>query len=457
MGQLTSELGTGQLRYFPLPPLDCKYDTAEEAIEAINDFASDHGYAVTTLRSRTTKKGVKKHVQLKCDRGGIFKPKGRDIRKTNTIATGCPFDITVRRLQDDGQWAFTVTNSMHNHEPSDATTHVALRQQELRQKADSIYGMLKLGLSTRHILIKLRTDDKKSCLLQRDLNNARAKANREFLAGRTPLQALLMELPTEGWIFKYELDDDDHVSILFALHQTGVEMLRHHSWVLSMDCTYKTNQYGLPLLDIVGFTATGHSIYLVFAFIRDEKQSTYEVVLQCLAETYDQLGLQYPRTILTDKEEALISAINQVFPDANTIICIWHVNMNLMKKALPILKQQIADARRDGLTTLDGVTLPPTSRSTKKQLDEALKQVLDEGWAKMMHRWNHLIYANTAKDFDTAWQHFKDHYKEPIFTPLLDYIESEWLDGCPEHFLRYHTRHYLHLGEAATSRTEGSH
>lgn len=69
-----------------------------------------------------------------------------------------------------------------------------------------------------------------------------------------------------------------------------------------MDCTYKTNQYGLPLLDIVGFASIGSTFYLRFAFIRDEKEDTYEVMLSYLTKAYESLGLDTPRIILTDKE-----------------------------------------------------------------------------------------------------------------------------------------------------------
>lgn len=106
------------------------------------------------------------------------------------------------------------------------------------------------------------------------------------------------------------------------MHQACLEMLKCHSFVISMDCTYKTNQYGMPLLDIVGFTATGSSAYLGFAFIQNEQQPIYETVLDYLAEAYDNLQLDYPRTILTDKEEGLINAIREVFPNTETIVCI---------------------------------------------------------------------------------------------------------------------------------------
>jgi hypothetical protein len=176
---------------------------------------------------------------------------------------------------------------------------------------------------------------------------------------------------------RYQLDQDKYVQVLFAIHQASVKILKHYSFVISMDCTYKTNQYSLPLLDIVGFTTTRASAYLSFAFIQNEQQPTYEVVLDFLAEVYDKLKLDFPRTILTNKEEALINAIYKVFPDTNTIICIWHVNINLMKKALLILRDQIAVARRDSLPLPDGATI--AANLNKKDLDQELKRVTDEG------------------------------------------------------------------------------
>jgi hypothetical protein len=141
-----------------------------------------------------------------------------------------------------------------------------------------------------------------------------------------------------------------------------------------MDCTYKTNQYGLPLLDIVGLASTGQTCYIAFAFVQDEKEDSYEIILRCLAEAYDSLDLAYPRTILTDKERALIKAIKTVFPGTKTISCIWHIEMNLLKKARPLLSDQIAIARRDRVSLVASLDLDPDEPTqsdrpkTKEQL-----------------------------------------------------------------------------------------
>jgi hypothetical protein len=47
--------------------------------------------------------------------------------------------------------------------------------------------------------------------------------------------------------------------------------------MISIDYIYKTNRYGLPLLDIIGFTATRLTFYLGFAFIRDKKDNLYKI------------------------------------------------------------------------------------------------------------------------------------------------------------------------------------
>lgn len=236
-----------------------------------------------------------------------------------------------------------------------------------------------------------------SCIIASDINNLRAKLNREFLNGRTPIQALLMELPSNGdWMFRTELDEAGHPLVLFAMHKTSLEMLKRYPWVLSMDCTYKTNRYNMSLLDIIGFTCTGTSTYLGWAFVNDEREETYGVALRFLGEIYDHIR-EYaaeadnppplrPTTILTDKETGLINAIHTIWPETDTIICIWHVNMNLMKKARPLICQDIANIRKEGIeATYEGFTLPD-EQMTKKDLDTALVKVVDEGWNKMMKR-----------------------------------------------------------------------
>ena len=39
----------------------------------------------------------------------------------------------------------------------------------------------------------------------------------------------------------------------------------------------------------------------------------------------------YPRVIVTDRDLALVRAIEGEFPDAHHLLCRWHINQNLLK------------------------------------------------------------------------------------------------------------------------------
>lgn len=122
--------------------------------------------------------------------------------------------------------------------------------------------------------------------------------------------------------------------------------------------------------------ATDSTLHIDFAFMRDEKNDTYEVMLGCLAEGYDSLRLAPPRTILTDKGQALMTAIEVVFPGTKNTICIWNININILKYARPILADQVAQARRNA-------TGSPQRRRTPAEAKED-REKAEQGWRKML-------------------------------------------------------------------------
>lgn len=87
-----------------------------------------------------------------------------------------------------------------------------------------------------------------------------------------------------------------------------------------MDATYKTNRYRMPLLDIAGVSATNRTYYVGFSFIKNEEETSYNFILSNLRSVLEQAGIALPRTILTDKERALINAIHTVFPSTDHML-----------------------------------------------------------------------------------------------------------------------------------------
>lgn len=128
----------------------------------------------------------------------------------------------LRKDLQTGLWRLTIEDSkpQHNHQPSPASTDYAQRNIERECKRDETENELRQGRTTRQILAELREADSDSIPTSRGIYNWRRKVGEMILAGRTPLQALLIELPKDGsWIFRYELDDNgtDEVEVREAL------------------------------------------------------------------------------------------------------------------------------------------------------------------------------------------------------------------------------------------------
>ncbi|XP_052210141.1 uncharacterized protein LOC127813254 [Diospyros lotus] len=82
-----------------------------------------------------------------------------------------------------------------------------------------------------------------------------------------------------------------------------------------MDCTYKTNRYRYPLLQIVGVTSTELTFPVAFAFMDHEYEDNYTWAMERLQSL---MGSNiFPRVVVTDRELALINAIHKVAESAH--------------------------------------------------------------------------------------------------------------------------------------------
>lgn len=103
----------------------------------------------------------------------------------------------------------------------------------------------------------------------------------DLLQGNTSLQALLTEVAdSDDWIMHYTTDFHNRLESLFMMHKSSLEQLKMNPYILFMDCTYKTNLYKMPLLQIVGVTATNKTFLIAFAFLCCETELSYQVPLE---------------------------------------------------------------------------------------------------------------------------------------------------------------------------------
>src|SRR5581483_12389230 len=138
-----------------------------------------------------------------------------------------------------------------------------------------------------------------------------------------------------------------------------------------MDCTYKTNKFKMPLLNVVGITSFNTTFYSCFIFMKGEEKIDYLWVLTHVAQLYN--GVSKPGVIVTDRELALMNALEIIFPDSANLLCVWHISKNVLKNC-------------------------------KLQFQN------NDKWQLFLTKWNDIVQSITENEFNEKWQTFCSAY-----------------------------------------------
>jgi len=102
----------------------------------------------------------------------------------------------------------------------------------------------------------------------------------------------------------------------------------------------------MPLLHFAGVTPTGENFSISFALLSAENTFQYAWVLAAFKATV--LGDNTtPEVIITDNEDALLNALQEVYTQMPHLLCRWHVEKNVLKKASEQWRvKQVSDDER---------------------------------------------------------------------------------------------------------------
>jgi hypothetical protein len=369
------------------------YQSKDELRDSVKNWAKANGFFISS-------KSDQSKIIFYCIRG-----RNRDsINPTRTIKCNCPFKITGRKVAD-GQWKPSLTNPFHNHEPIEPLSVSSGRRLSEDQKNEVLQLHSSL-VAPRQILAHINQP-----VVARDIYNIIASGKRKQLNGRTATHCLLDELQ-EMNCFSALSEDNGVITRLFFSFNSQIQMFRNFNNVVMADCTYKTNRYKMPLLHFIGLSNVGKSFSICFCSLKSEVKDDYVWALNAFVSCF---GIR-PKVFVTDQEDALINAAEEVFSSVPLLLCIWHLNKNFLKNCKPLF-----------------------------QTDE---------YEAFSACWNKLIYCQTPEQFETGYQHFKDSYAE--FPRATSYIHNN-LYPLKEKFVSAWTNQFQHFGSTSTSRAEGLH
>jgi hypothetical protein len=334
--------------------------------------------------------------------------------------------VAFTRVRDveisQDHWVFEVLNGSHNHAASLArSAHPQYRRLALTPVVKNIIvEAVAAAVSPRQILTLVRQSQAGTPLQPRDIYNALDKEKLAAQRGKSRLESLVDDLNNSDWTWAMKTNNTGEISHFFFATPASIGLLRDYPEVLLMDCTYKTNRFGMPLLVIVGISPLLTTFYAAFAFLRGEKEEDYAWALAEVHKIYARQvhRLAGPTTVLTDRDQALSNALAAQWPITTHILCIWHINKGVVTNCKKFFETK-------------------------------------EAWDAFFDKWHATWRAATVDDGLAAWRDLIARYGER-YASLVRYLETTWLPLKKKFWVSY-TNKVFTLGNRATSRVEGAH
>ena len=182
----------------------------------------------------------------------------------------------------------------------------------------------------------------------------------------------------------------------------------------------------MPLLNIVGITGLGITFHIAFAFVRAKAKQDLTWVLQQFRKGAG--GHDDTKVMVTDRDLALMGAIQIIHPNIHNLLCQWHIQKNVLAKCKPHFV---------------GVILSNSEGEAQ--------------WVEFQQAWTRVMQASTVRQFEERWQELKDKFYTPQYPAYpACYLKATWLPW-KERFVSAWTDKHMHLRTTVTSRVEGAH
>ena len=415
-----------------LPP-EGVYESRASLLAAINAWAKPRGYAFTTGKSTKTPNG-RVRVVFACDRNK--QPPSASVerkRRTSSRMTGCKFSVLAKESLHGASWVLSHRTgqeySQHNHPPSqDPSAHPAHRSLSSEDRS-TVASLTAACIGPKEIRSYLRQNSD-AIPTQQDIYNCIAESKRRLYEGQSTIHALANQLDEEGFWCRLQLSPEGRVTAILFAHPESLAYLQAYPDLLFLDCTYKTNKYGMPLLDMIGVDACQRSFCIAFAFLSGETEEDYIWALDRLRSMYETCGTRLPSVILTDRCLACLNAVSHCFPSAISLLCLWHANKAVLRYCQPafVRHQQGSEAQQQGL----------------------------RDWNEFFSHWHAIIGSPDEETFDQCVQEMMREYL-PQYVNELGYIKTTWLDLYKEKLVKAWVDQHLHFRSVVTSRVEGIH
>jgi len=231
------------------------------------------------------------------------------------------------------KWTFQVKegHTTHNHPAAEDHTDLRLKW-KTEHKAFVLSFLNQPAVSNREIARQLRDEFPGIIFNRRQLRNLRGSQRKATLEGYPDFQAAKRYLDDESihHTVLWSPNDPTKPEGLFWCPEWCQQQWQRNPWVQEYDNTYKTNNKMLALFQVVGINHSNKTFSCGFGLINNERQEGFDWLMDQVNYFRQMAGAKEPTVTISDYDTAMKAAIARVFPDAISMICVFHVNKNVV-------------------------------------------------------------------------------------------------------------------------------
>ncbi|KAM4067786.1 MULE transposase [Hirsutella rhossiliensis] len=332
--------------------------------------------------------------------------------------------IVVKRRADgmwSPEWSGTAEARLHNHPTFEISAYSKYRTEISQKYRDDIIEMLRSSLQPVGILTKLRQHDDPDLrqIGRRDIVNIIAKYRQQQLQGQAPIEWLFNQLrQQESFFVRHEVDDNKRLTRLFIAPQSGINLLHQYPEVMLFDSTYKTNRFNMPLFNVCACSSIKKSFQVATIFLNGEKEGDYAWAIEKLHELLNEKQIRHPGCVITDRELALMRALNGSTPIQPSIQCLIY--------------------------------------SPTRGADGVIQQ--DAKFEEFIAEWHLLVRSRNEVEYQERLLKFKDPSRYTgEAAQAVEYCVNTWIEPWSHKFVRFQVDRLPHFGHVTTSIVESSH
>ena len=129
----------------------------------------------------------------------------------------------------------------------------------------------------------------------------------------------------EDPMFFYTVDQENQMTNFFWRDGKSKTDFECFGDMVVFDTTYRTNKYNMICAPFVGVNKHWKNVLFGCAFLLDETTSSFIWLFKTFLEVMDG---KRPKTIFTDRCQAMANAIEKVFLQSRHRLCLWHITKN---------------------------------------------------------------------------------------------------------------------------------